>query len=76
MRITQKGQVTIPENIREKYGLMPYTDVDFIEEKGKIYLVATSKKNQRGRTIMAQLRGTATVRMTTDEILALTRGKK
>ncbi len=76
MRITQKGQVTIPVNIREKYNLRPYNEANFIEEKGRVYLVATPKKNQRGHTLITQLRGTATVRMSTDEILALTRGKK
>ena len=75
MRITQKGQVTIPEEIREKYGFLPYTNVDFVEERGKVYLKMTNKK-QRGKSIVSHLRGTASVRMTTDEILALTRGKK
>ncbi|MCC2666194.1 MAG: transcriptional regulator, AbrB family [Gammaproteobacteria bacterium] len=76
MRITQKGQVTIPFHIREKYNLRPYKEANFIEEKGRVYLVAAPKKNQRNSTIITQLRGTATIRMSTDEILALTRGKK
>ena len=75
MRITQKGQVTIPDEIRQKYGLLPYTDVDFIEEKGRVYITAADKKH-RGQAIVSHLRGTASVRMTTDQILALTRGKK
>ncbi len=75
MRITQKGQVTIPEEIRQKYGLLPYTNVDFIEENGKVYIKIVDKKN-RGRSIVAHLRGTATVRMSTDEILSLTRREK
>jgi len=75
MRITQKGQVTIPEGIRQKYGFLPYTHIDFVEEQGKVYLKIVSKK-QRGRSIVAHLRGTASVRMSTDDILALTRGKK
>ena len=76
MRITQKGQVTIPENLRTKYGFLPYTDIDFIEEKGKVYLITLPQKNKRGQTITEQLRGRATIKMTTDQILALTRGKK
>ena len=29
MRMTSKGQVTIPAEIREKAGLLPHTEVDF-----------------------------------------------
>ena len=77
MRITQKGQVTIPEAIRQKYSFFPYTDIIFVEEKGKVYIqIATKNKKNRGRTLVEHLRGTASVRMTTDEILALTRGEK
>ncbi len=75
MRITQKGQVTIPEDLRDKYGFLPYTEINFVEEKGKVYLVK-SKDKQRKHSIVAHLRGKANVRMTTDEILALTRGEK
>lgn len=74
MRITQKGQVTIPEDLREKYGFLPYTNIDFIEDNGKVYITPT-RDQHRGSKIVAHLRGTATVRMSTDEILELTRGK-
>lgn len=77
MRITTKGQVTIPEEIREKYGFLPYSEVDFVEEKGKVYLQTIKGKNKRrGQNIVAQLRKSASVKMSTDEILALTRGEK
>lgn len=75
MRITQKGQVTIPENIRKKYGFSPHSEIDFKEEKGKIYIVLIKKKSQSA-AIINRLRGSATVKMTTDEIMALTRGKQ
>lgn len=39
MRVTIKGQITIPQHIREKLGIAPATEIDFIEEKGHIYLV-------------------------------------
>ena len=77
MRITSKGQVTIPMNIREKYGLLPYKEVQFIEKKGKVYLQLVNTKRDtstRGHHLIARMRGTATVRMTTDEIMKLTRG--
>ena len=73
MRVTTKGQVTIPQEIREKLGITPASEIDFIEEKDRVYLVkrkAESIKNRKFR----KLRGIATVKMTTDEIMALTRG--
>mgnify|MGYP000128507539 FL=1 len=33
MKIGERGQVTIPKNIREKYGLLPQIEVDFVQEK-------------------------------------------
>lgn len=75
MRVTIKGQVTIPQNIREKFGIYPTTEVDFVEEKGRVYLVKIKgEKTKKQR--FKNLRGAATVQMTTDQIMALTRGKK
>lgn len=37
MRVTTKGQVTIPQDIREKLGITPATEVDFIEENDRVY---------------------------------------
>lgn len=39
MRVTTKGQVTIPQHIREKLGITPATEVDFVEEEDRIFLV-------------------------------------
>ena len=75
MRVTTKGQVTIPQKIREKLGITPAVEVDFIEEKDRIYLV--KREGQAKRTHkFRKLRGVANVKMTTDEIMALTRGDK
>ena len=72
MRVTSKGQVTIPQPIREKLGITPAVEVDFVEEKGRVYLVkAKAKKDTNSR--FRALRGSGTVKMTTDEIMALTR---
>lgn len=75
MRVTIKGQVTIPQHIREKLGITPATEIDFIEEKDRIYLVKKKGGNITTRKFR-KLRGIATVKMTTDEIMALTRGDK
>lgn len=75
MRITSKGQVTIPQKFRERLGLLPDTEVEF-EISGKDLIIRrVSEKMGRGRQLVERIRGTATTRMSTDEIMALTRGK-
>lgn len=74
MRITSKGQVTIPAHIREQFGFLPDTEVDFVVEDDTVKLVrATHPVDTRGDRVVRRLRGRAISRMTTDEILALTR---
>jgi AbrB family looped-hinge helix DNA binding protein len=76
MRITSKGQVTIPQAMREQAGLMPGAEVEFSLE-GKTVRIARVRKPEgatRGERIVARLRGAGDVRMSTDEIMALTRG--
>lgn len=75
MRITSKGQVTIPIEVREKLGLLPNTEVAFEVQGNTARIVKVSGKRAQGRgaEVVAGLRGRADVRMTTDEILALTR---
>jgi AbrB family looped-hinge helix DNA binding protein len=77
MRITSKGQVTIPAAIREKAGLLPGTEVDFelADEGVRIVRAKAPKGETRGEEIVRRLRGSATVKMSTDEIMALTRGE-
>lgn len=75
MRITSKGQVTIPQHLRDKYGLLPETEVDFVEHDGAVTIVpAANSRPDRGDRALAVLRGTGNRRMTTDELLGLTRG--
>lgn len=75
MRVTTKGQVTIPQEIREKLGITPAVEIDFIEEKGRVYLVKRAGEPKKPYKFR-KLRGIANVKMTTDEIMALTRGDK
>ena len=72
MRVTTKGQVTIPQHIREKLGILPATEIEFVEEKDRVYIVKKERPGNRNNKFR-KLRGVATVRMTTDEIMALTR---
>lgn len=75
MRITSKGQVTIPIEIRENLGFLPDTEVEFKVKGNSVELVRVkSKGSLRGRKLISQMRGKATVRMSTDEIMSLTRG--
>ncbi len=78
MRITSKGQVTIPQAVREETGLLPNTEVEFVVDDGAVRIVKSSsaKRVSRGARAVRRLRehGGA-VRMTTDEIMALTRGE-
>ena len=73
MRVTTKGQVTIPREIRDKLGITPFTEVDFIEEKGRVCLIKKKDRDVKPR-IFRKLRGSATVSMTTEQIMAMTRG--
>ena len=77
MRITSKGQVTIPAEIREKAGLFPNTEVEFAYEHGKVVIRRSRKVDtrDRGTRLVEHLRRHAgDIKMTTDEIMALTRG--
>jgi antitoxin PrlF len=73
MRITSKGQVTIPVEIREKLGLLPHTEVTF-EVSGQSVRLRRAAGGGRGKALVARMRGRGSVRLTTDEILRLTRG--
>ncbi len=76
MRITSKGQVTIPADIRERAGLLPHTEVEF-EFDGNVVRIFSATKpdnDSRGARLVAHLRGRGDIAMSTDEIMALTRG--
>jgi len=77
MQITSKGQVTIPQEIRERLGLLPHTEVEFqvAGDHAQIRKAARrSRADTRGQRVLQALRGTSDLPMTTDEIMALTRG--
>jgi len=74
MRVTSKGQVTIPIEIREKAGLLPNTEVEFKITGTTVVLKKVGSPSKRSRDLISRMRGKATLKMTTDEILALTRG--
>jgi AbrB family looped-hinge helix DNA binding protein len=75
MRVTSKGQVTIPIEVRDRLGILPHTEVDFEVHGNTVRLVkaAARRATGRGASVVARLRRSADVKMSTDEILALTR---
>lgn len=76
MRITSKGQVTIPQRIREQAGLLPNTEVEFEIVRGRVVLRPLGKPASRGERVVARLRGTLKhLERSTDELMALTRGE-
>ncbi len=75
MRLTAKGQVTIPIQIREQLGLLPGMAVEFGVDGDAVRITKAAEGQDRGRRIVEALRGRGDVAMTTDEIMALTRGE-
>ena len=74
MRVTSKGQVTIPLEIRDKLGLRASSEVEFeLLPDGKVYLTKTERPARRS-TLVKKMKGRATTRLSTDEIMKLTRG--
>ncbi len=73
--LTTKGQVTIPKPIRDRLGLGPGSTVEFeIEEDGRV-LLRPADRTVPARSRFERLRGRATAGMSTDQIMALTRGE-
>lgn len=75
MKVTAKGQVTIPADIREKTGLLPHTEVEFSVSSGKVIIRKRANRRRRGARLVSKMRGRATRKMSTDQIMALTRGR-
>lgn len=74
MRITSKGQVTIPQEIREATGLLPATEVEFEVTKAGVLIKKMRGKNSFGAKLVEQMQGRSDTKMTTDQIMELTRG--
>ena len=73
MRITSKGQVTIPLEIRERLGWPPGTTVEFDIDGAEARVRRVGDATGPGASLIARMRGTATRNLSTDEIMALTR---
>jgi AbrB family looped-hinge helix DNA binding protein len=78
MKITSKGQVTIPQGLRNRFGFLPNTEVEFVVSRdGKeLRLVKSTRPSKRGRMLVERLRGRGTGRYSTDELLKLMRSER
>lgn len=71
-KVTSKGQVTIPKPVRDLLGLRSGSRVNFERtEDGRVELVPLDPAPASG---IARFRGHAGQGLSTDEIMALTRG--
>ncbi|HXQ89462.1 MAG TPA: AbrB/MazE/SpoVT family DNA-binding domain-containing protein [Solirubrobacterales bacterium] len=77
MRITSKGQVTIPKGLRDGLGFLPGTEVEFFEDGNEIRIRKTPGGNSRGREVVERLKRASggDIPMSTEEIMRLTRGE-
>jgi antitoxin PrlF len=77
LKITSKGQVTIPQEPRERFGLLPNTEVEFVPSADgrELRLVKFAKSSARGRALVERLRGRGTSKLSTDELLKMMRSE-
>ena len=75
MKITSKGQVTIPANLRNSLGLLPNTEVVFEELQGGALIRPTVSLKDLMEHRLGNACGVAAKGLSTDEILQLTRGE-
>jgi len=75
VKVTSKGQVTIPIEIRRKLGILAETEVEFSVSRDRVILRKARDSKRRGARLIDSMRGRATTKMSTDEIMALTRGE-
>jgi len=75
MRLNSKGQVTIPAALREKYQLHEGDEIEVVEDGATLRIVRSDGGQTRGRRLARSMRGRATTKMSTDELMDLLRGE-
>ena len=73
MKITTKGQVTIPQAIRERLGLHANTEVEFTVERGRAVLTPKAGAPTIGELTVKRLREGPKMTMSSKELMALLR---
>lgn len=77
MKVTIKGQITIPIALRERFGFLPGTEVEFVQEGGALRVRACKGSREADSSFgqwLLKAAGSAKPGSTTDEMMALTRG--
>ena len=78
MTVTVKGQITIPQALRERFGLQPGTEVEFVAEADALR-VKPRKRGRRSATAfdnwLVKAAGSASTKLSTAQIMARTRGE-
>ena len=74
MKVTSKGQVTIPQEFRERYGFLPDTEVEFVADGETLRIVKSRDTGGRGDRMIRRMRGRGKGKLSTDEMMVLTRG--
>ena len=79
MRITSEGQVTIPRKISKQRGLTPdgraVVELTGGDHEPIRFVLPPRSESDRGRMVIERALGTANTGMSTDEIMAMTRGE-
>ena len=75
MKITTKGQVTIPQALRVKFGLLPNTEAAFEEADGGVFIRPAKPKHVLIEERLREARGIADTTLSSHEIMRLTRGE-
>lgn len=75
MRVTSKGQVTIPHDVRRRLGVEPGSEVDFVIDDGAVRLIRLVRRGDGGGADIVKRMRSHHLSMTTDEIMALTRSE-
>lgn len=78
MKVTVKGQVTIPVSLRERFGLNPGTEVEFVAADGVLQVRRQKSRElstRRSELWLAKAAGSAKTDLTTDQLMAITRGE-
>jgi AbrB family looped-hinge helix DNA binding protein len=76
VKLTKKGQVTIPQLYRNQFGLHPYTEVTFEPADGGVLIKpATAARRRQAQAALRRARGKANAKLSTIEIMKLTRGE-
>ena len=72
MKIGERGQVTIPQKYRSRFGLAPATEVEFVEQSGHLILKKAAPKSHPIAKYVGVLKGRG---LRSDDLVEAMRGR-